>query len=151
MVDYGPQAPMNTTGHSSTALMGVSHTQGCCLLVLLGGSVVRLCYLTVGCRLPGTCLGGVLVKEQKADDILPVRMHKIRPLVLKAGKSLIHSRRKNALRVCRAPQRAQIAPGPRPMCVTGLLVPATERFTNRCLYGEMFEKVRVFLQSYVHV
>ena len=46
MVDYGPQAPINTTSHSSTVQMGVSHAR-CCLLMHMSGSVVTLCSLHV--------------------------------------------------------------------------------------------------------
>ena len=54
MVDYGPQAPINTTSHSGTAQMAVSNNARCCLLMLMGGRVVTLCSLAVVCCLPGT-------------------------------------------------------------------------------------------------
>ena len=85
-MDYGPQAPLNTASHISTAQVGVSHAR-CCLLVLVRCSVVGLCSLPVACRLPGTCLGCVFVKGKKAGDILLIRTYKTRPLALKPGKS----------------------------------------------------------------
>ena len=60
MVDYGPQAPKNTTSHGSRAQMGVSRTHGvwtaalqrCALCIL---SVVRLVRIVrLGCVLMRT-------------------------------------------------------------------------------------------------
>ena len=58
----GRRALMNTTSHSGTAQMGVPHTHGAALLVLVRCSVVSVCSLPAVCCLPGTCLGCALVK-----------------------------------------------------------------------------------------
>ena len=46
----------NYCSHSSTAQMGVTHAQ-CCLLMLMGGSVVTSCSLHVLLSACGTCSG----------------------------------------------------------------------------------------------
>ena len=108
------------------------------------GNVVTLCSLPVVCCLPDACLGCVLVKGQKADDVLLVRTYKITPFVLEPRKSsnpLPPGRKK--LSACHALQSARIAPRARPMSPAGLPVLGYFAFCRKTLVRrEKLEKVR---------
>ena len=135
MVDYGPQAPINTTSHCSTAQMGVAHAP-CCLLVLTGGSVVT-CSLPVVCCIPGTCLGCVLVQGRKPYGILPVRTYKIMPIVLKPGESSHPPPPKKKLGESpRAPEGTDRARTSTNVSLRAFPVSSTWRVTQKCSYEE---------------
>ena len=91
-------------------------------------SVVTLCSVHVVHCLPGTCLGCVLVKGQKADDILPVRTYVQNKAFRTETREIVLSTptEKKTLRACHALQKARIEPGPQPMmCPAGLPVTTT--------------------------
>ena len=79
MVDYRPQTPISTNSHiSMTAQMSAPHSLG----------VVTWSSLPVVCCLPGTCLGYVLVKGRKADDIFSgTYVQNMAARILNPGKS----------------------------------------------------------------
>ena len=148
LVDYGPQAPINTTRHISTAQTGVSHTHGvaCRCLRTAASKRCALSLLSV-IYLVRTCLGCVFVKGLNADDILPVCTYKITPLVLKPGKtSYPRPPTKKTFSACHALHTARIEPGSRSMCPAGLL-PCRRvdyiAFRRKVLVPrDMFEKIR---------
>ena len=92
---------MNTTTVTTAVQRRwASHTYAwCCLLMLMGGSVVTSCSLHVllsTCGVsPGMC---VLVREAtKTDKILPVRTYRARPHAENPENRLIHSQREKKL------------------------------------------------------
>ena len=141
---YGPQAPTNITinSQSSAAQMGVSHTHDVAMLVLTGGGIVTLCSVRGACRLPGTCLGGVLVRRQRKAGNVFYRYkrtsYKLRPLVLKPGTSSYPPPvKKKTLSAHRALHAGRTAPRPRPMCRTGFSwLVGTYRFVEKCPYED---------------
>ena len=70
-MDYGTQAQINATPVISTAQTGVSHRHGvacgCSCAAALYSCALGVLFFCL--RVPGTCLGCVLVKGLKADDI----------------------------------------------------------------------------------
>ena len=114
MVDYGPQAPINTTSHTIECIWACRtrtvYGRQRCRVVLCSSSVVYLVYVCLGCVPMGSYRGGKLTTTERL-------------FVMKPGKSP-YTLRPNirTLRACHALQRARIAPGPQPMCPPGLLV-----------------------------
>ena len=86
------------------------------------------------------------MKDKKNEDISEVRTYKIKPLVLKPGKSsdpLPPEKKKLTAR--HALQSARIAPRPRPMCLAGFLVSEYLMFRRKVLLQrEKLAKVRKF-------
>ena len=111
----------------------------------MGGSVVTLCSLPE-CLSSSWywCMSGLCARDwAKSCRHFTGTYVKIRPILLKPGKSSYPLPPKKKLRACHALQRARIAPGPRPMRPDGLRVSTTWRFAQKCSYErDMFETLR---------
>ena len=126
MVDYGPQAPMNTTTvatavqrrwacHTRTVLRADAYGRQRCNVVLSA---------CVFCCLPVVyVLGCVLVREGNGNrQTLPARTHKIGPIERNRGYCLIHSQRKQTWRARHPSHRARIEIKPAPHATDVLTV-----------------------------
>ena len=97
MVDYGPQAPMNTTATVATAVQRrwACHTRTVLRADAYGrqrcNAVLSACFLS-----PVVCPAGcVLVRDgNKNRQILPVRTYKIGLIQRNPGNRISHSQRK---------------------------------------------------------
>ena len=90
-MDCGPQAPTSTTSHMSKAQkMGVSRPHGCCLLVRACSHALQRFSVVAHRLLSAVYLVHVwvvcFVREQKADEILPVRTY-VQTKKIRTGKS----------------------------------------------------------------